>query len=170
MQSILDHIAAVIRPALRKYLAAEKTLTDALESNDAEAVGRARQDVLLAARHAAIELHHLSDFVFNERVPELSFANLTMVRNAVDARCVFLRTGMPIADASLLRDVADAFKHHRLNRSDATVVVSTDVVPIGSGYGQMRFGEGKYGGGEQVIITTKKRRQARAFICPAKCL
>jgi hypothetical protein len=47
------------------------------------------------------------------------------------------------------------FKHHRPDRSSASVSVSTDIVPIGSGWGQMRYGEGKYGGAEQVIITTK---------------
>jgi hypothetical protein len=35
------------------------------------------------------------------------------------------------------------------------VVVSTDVIPRGSGWGQMRWGEDKYGGVEQVVITTK---------------
>ena len=50
MQPILDHIAGVVRPALRKYLAAEKALTAALESKDAGAVSTARQDVMLAAR------------------------------------------------------------------------------------------------------------------------
>jgi hypothetical protein len=100
-------------------------------------------------------LHHLSDFVSKEPSPGLALTDIKDVRSAVDAKCVFLRTGTPIADVSLLRDVADAFKHHRPNRPNATVVVSTDVVPIGSGYGQMRSGEGKYGGGEQVIITMK---------------
>ena len=60
MQPILDHIAGVVRPALRKYLAAEKALTVALESKDAGAVSTARQDVMLAARQAADVLHHLS--------------------------------------------------------------------------------------------------------------
>jgi len=46
-------------------------------------------------------------------------------------------------------------QHHRPDRSSATVLVSTDVVPIGSGWGQMRWGEGKYGGAEQGVITTK---------------
>jgi hypothetical protein len=50
---------------------------------------------------------------------------------------------------------ADAFKHHRPDRPSATVVVSTDVVPIGSGWGMMCGGEGKFGGAEQVVITTK---------------
>jgi hypothetical protein len=69
MQSILDHIAAVIQPALRKYLAAEKALTDALEFKDAGGAGTARQDVMLAARQATDVLHHLSDFVLKEPSP-----------------------------------------------------------------------------------------------------
>jgi hypothetical protein len=155
MQSILDHIAAVTQPALRKYLAAEKPLTDAIESKDAGAVGTARQDVMLAARQATDVLHHPSDFVFKEPSPGLVFAKIEDVRSAVDAKCVFLRTAERVADVRLLRDVADAFKHHRPERSSATVLVSTDVVPFGRGFGQMRWSEGKYGGAEQVVITTK---------------
>lgn len=154
MQPILDHIANVVRPALRKYLSAEEALTIAIQSGDANAAVAARQEVMLAARQAVDVLHHLSDFVLKE--PSLlSFAKIEDVRAAVGAKCVFLRTTGPVADVMLLRDVADAFKHHRPDRANATVVVSTDVVPIGSGYGQMRYGEGKWGGAEQVVITTK---------------
>jgi hypothetical protein len=64
-------------------------------------------------------------------------------------------TARPVADVALLRDVADAFKHHRPDRLNATVLVSSDVVTIGVGWGQARWGEGKWGGVEQVIITTK---------------
>ncbi len=62
MQLILDQIEQGVRPALRKYIAAEKVLTDAQLANDAAAVATARQDVMLAARQAADLLHHLSDF------------------------------------------------------------------------------------------------------------
>jgi hypothetical protein len=155
MQPILDHIATVVRPALRKYLAAEQGLTDALQSEDGGAACTARQDVMLAARLAVWVLHHLSDLVLKEPSPTLEFEKLEEVRSAVEAKCVFLRTAKPVADVRLLRDVADAFKHHRPDRPSATVLVSTDVVPIGSGWGQMRWGEGKYGGAEQVIITKK---------------
>ena len=89
MQPILDHVAGVVRPALRKYLAAEKALTAALESKDAGAVSIARQDVMLAARQAADVLHHLSDFVLKEPSPALTFTKIEDVRSAVE---VFLRT------------------------------------------------------------------------------
>jgi hypothetical protein len=155
MQPVLDHIAGIVRPALRKYLASEEGLTAALSSGDANAAASAREEVMLAARQAVDVLHHLSDLVLKEPSPPLAFAKIEDIRRAVSAKCVFLRTSGQVANVELLRDVADAFKHHRPNRSSATVRVSSDVVPIGSGWGQMRWGEGKYGGAEQVVITTK---------------
>jgi hypothetical protein len=133
-QPVLDHVAAVIRPALRNYLAAETALTDALKSKDADAVGTARQNVMLAARQAVDVLHHLADFVLKEPSPALGFAKIEDVRSAVEANCVFVRSVHRVADVRLLRDVADAFKHHRPDRPSTTVVVSTDVVPVGSGW------------------------------------
>jgi hypothetical protein len=62
MQPILHHIATVVQPALRNYLASEKARTDAL-SRDGSAAGAARQDVMLAPRQAVDLLRHLSDFV-----------------------------------------------------------------------------------------------------------
>src|SRR5260370_6290839 len=129
MQPILDHIAGVVRPALRKYLAAEKALTDALESKDAGGADTARQDVMLAARQAADVLHHLSDFVLKEPSPALAFTKIEDIRSAVDAKCVFLRTAKPVADAGLLRDVAASFTHHRPARSTATALVPTHSLP-----------------------------------------
>jgi hypothetical protein len=108
MQPIFDHIASVVRPALRNYLAAEKTLTIAVKSNDTSALDASRQDVMLAARQAVDVLHHLSDLVLKEPSPTLAFADIGAVRSAVQAKCVFLRAASPVADVALLRDVADA--------------------------------------------------------------
>jgi hypothetical protein len=155
MQPIFDHIASVVRPALRNYLAAEKTLTIAVKSNDTSALDASRQDVMLAARQAVDVLHHLSDLVLKEPSPTLAFADIGAVRSAVQAKCVFLRAASPVADVALLRDVADAFKHHRPDRSSTTVLVSSDVVSVETGYARLRCGEGKYGGVEQVVVTTK---------------
>jgi hypothetical protein len=157
MQPILHHIATVVQPALRNYQASEKALTDAL-SRDASAAGAARQDVMLAARQAVDLLHHLSDFVLKEPSASAAmeaFKHIEDVRSAVEEKCVFLRTEKSIADVGLLRDVAEVFKHHRPDRPSATVKVSSDVVAISTGFAQLRFGEGKYGGAEQVIVTKK---------------
>lgn len=153
LQIILDHIDAVVRPALRKYLEAENALTSAPQSKDA------RQNVMLAARQAVDVLHHLSDFVLKESIPAVGFTNIEDVRTAVQAQCVFLRSGQPVPDVTLLRDVAEAFKHHRPDRGSATVATSSDVVPVSLGWGQARWGEGKWGSPEQVIIKTKNGEQ-----------
>jgi len=155
MQPILDQIDTVVRPALHNFQAAEKALTDALQSGDDSTIYTARQNAMLAARQATDVLHHLSDFVLKEPSPSLSFAKIEDVRSAVAARCVFLRTAQPVADVALLRDVADAFKHHRPDRPSAKVLVSSDVVPISIGWGHARWDEGKWDSPEQVIITTK---------------
>jgi hypothetical protein len=149
MQTVLDHIGMVVRPALRKYAEAEDSFTNAPQSEDA------RQNVMLAARQAVDVLHHLSDFVLKEPSPTSAFAKIEDVRTSVETQCVFLRTGQPVADVTLLHDVADAFKHHRPDRPSATVAASSHVVPVSLGWGQAGWGEGKYGGAEQVIITTK---------------
>lgn len=159
LQTVLDHVDKVVRPALRKYLQAEDSLTTALQAKDANVARAARQDVLLAARQAVDVLHHLSDFVLKEPCPPLVFTKIEDVRTAVETKCVFLRGGQSVADVGLLRDVADAFKHHRPDRSSATVAASSDVVPVSLGWGQARWGEGKWGSPEQVIITTKNGDQ-----------
>jgi hypothetical protein len=155
VQPILNHIATIVRPALRNYLVAEEALTAAVLSGDASAIEAARQKAALSVRQAMDVLHHLADFVLKEPSPQLRFANTKAVRRAVEAKCVFLRQGAPVADVSLLRDVADALKHHRPDRPSTTVLASTDIATVSMGFGQMRFGEGKFGGVEQVVVTAK---------------
>jgi hypothetical protein len=120
MQLILDHIERTIRPALRKYLDAETVLTAAIKTGDAVTIATARQDVMLAARQAVDVLHHQSDFVLKEPSAALPpFGKIEDVRRALDGLCVYGRTGSHINDVGLLRDVADAFKHHRPDRANA---------------------------------------------------
>jgi hypothetical protein len=86
---MLDHIDQAVRPALRKYIAAEKVLTETQLAGDAAAAVTARQDVMLAARQAVDLLHHLSDFVWEEPSawPQ-QFTGLDDVRSSVEAGCV----------------------------------------------------------------------------------
>jgi hypothetical protein len=60
----------------------------------------------------------------------------------------------------LPRDVSVAFQHHRPSRG--SVAVSTAIVPAGQGVGTLRFGEGKFDGVEQVIVT-KSEGERRAL-------
>src|SRR6267142_279731 len=156
MQTILDHLENVVRPALRDYLSAEMVLNDAHRSNAADAIEVARKAVMRAARIAAVELHQFADLVANEPTPELPpFKNAEAARFAVKPHCVYIRTATLIDDVHLLGDVADAFKHHKLDRKTATITGAKAVVTLGSGYGEMHFGEGKYGGAEQVLVIQK---------------
>jgi hypothetical protein len=88
MKRILDHVDGVVRPALRKYVTAEQSLTAAIASTDAIAIDAAHEVVKLAARQAAVELH-LADFVLKEPSSSLRFADIAGVRSAVEANASF---------------------------------------------------------------------------------
>lgn len=114
----------------------------------------ARQEAMRRARTAATELHHLTDVVLKSPDPRLPpFASVEAARASVAATCVHLRGTTPSGDVALLRDVAEAFKHHKLDRKNARVVGADAVVACQSGYGRLGFGEGKFGGTDQVVIT-----------------
>jgi hypothetical protein len=107
MQAILDHIDTVIRPALRNYSAAEATFTAA--QNDGAGVDEALNRVMLTARQAANELHHLADFVLNNPPPRSSFADLGAVRATVHSHLIFLRepAAPPVDDVALCDRLAE---------------------------------------------------------------
>jgi hypothetical protein len=154
MKAILDHLDNLIRPALQAYLASERELDIAKEKDVADEIDAARRNVNLAARQAVDLLHHFADFVLKEPDPALPvFNNIGEVRRLLKPLCVFTRTQRAVDDVALLMDVTDAFKHHRPDRSSATVDVSFAIVTSYGGYGELGWGEGKYGGAEQVIVT-----------------
>jgi hypothetical protein len=147
MQAVLVHLDAIVRPALRNYIAAERALDQANASNDQAAIDVARAEVMRTGRTAAAELHHLGDVVTAPR-----FADLGTVRQALRAVCVFDRGPVAGPDTDLLHDAADAFKHFVLTRPSATISGASAIVSIANGYGEMRYGEQKYGGMEEVTI------------------
>jgi hypothetical protein len=159
MQPILDHLNNVIRPALRNFTAADRAFMAAQRTS--AAVDEVRHAVMLAARHAAIDLHHLSDFVVNNPAPGATFANLGAARVAVQSNLVFLREPKApyVDDVVLLGDVADAFKHHKLDRPNRTVEGADAIIMTGTGWSKLRWGEGKYGGAEQVIVERNSGEQ-----------
>ena len=65
-----------------------------------------------------------------------------------------LRTDAPTRDVELCRDVADALKHAILTINvDARQIRENDaVIALSRGHGEPGFGEGKYGGTQQVIV------------------
>jgi hypothetical protein len=154
MQAILDHLSRVVRPALKEHIGAEAELTAAHRAGELANIEAAQHRVIRTARIAAIELHQFGDVVWKEPCPSLPpFADLAEVRSAVSSRCRFLRTAGTVDDVRLLMDVADAFKHHKPDRRSISVASANAVVALASGWGELRFGEGKYGGTEQMIVT-----------------
>ena len=159
MQPIIDHLNSIVRPSLRNFTTADRAFVAAQTA--AAGVEETRQAVMLAARQAAVELHHFSDFVLNNPAPPIAFSDLGAVRAAVQSHLIFLREPKApyVDDVALLRDVADAFKHHKLDRSNATVEGAEAIVMTGTGWGKLRWGEGKWGGVEQVIVERKNGDQ-----------
>ena len=71
--------------------------------------------------------------------------------------------GHPIRDMTLLGDVVDAYKHAELSNQARLVHTSRVTVVIGSGWGEMHFGEGNFGGLDQVIVLTDNGTKKRAL-------
>jgi Holliday junction resolvasome RuvABC endonuclease subunit len=140
MQPILDHLDNIVRPTLRNYVTADQLFMEAQKSG--VGVDEARHAAMLAARHAAIDLHHLSDFVVNNSAPGAIFADLRAARAAVQSHLIFLREPKaPCADdVVLLGDVADAFKHFKLDRPNRTVDGANVIIMTGTGWGKLRWG------------------------------
>jgi hypothetical protein len=153
MQPVLDHLNRIVRPALRAYVAAEEALDAAHKSGDQAAIAAARDAVVGAGWSAATSLHHMSDVVLHNPPPGRTFAKIEDVRTAIRNVCTFARGQTAVTDTDLLHDAADALKHYKLNRK-SDVAGAWAVVAAASGYGEMRYGEPKYGGKEQVIINT----------------
>jgi hypothetical protein len=153
LQTVLDHLDKIVRPAIRNYVAAEEALDAAHASKDQAAIAAARDNVMRLARTAAIETHHLQDVILSNLRPH--YARIEDVRSAARFVCVFARGTTAVTDTDLLRDTADAIKHFEMNRHSSDVAGAADVLSMSNGYGEMRYGEQKHGGKEQVSIKTK---------------
>jgi hypothetical protein len=79
-----------------------------------------------------------------------------------------MRTENTISDLTLLGDVVDAYKHaeltRRLPKRLLTLTTSYATVVVGSGWGEMHFGESKWGGTEQVVVLTESMTKKRALL------
>lgn len=66
-----------------------------------------------------------------------------------------LRTELTKQNASyaLIRDVAEAHKHVKLDRPDRFVTSAGQTTVGGTGWGEGGYGEGPFGGGPQLVVT-----------------
>lgn len=151
-----EHFAQIVMPAWQSYLASEVQLTNAVNSEDEGHIRSAKYTALREGGAAVFYVHHFADVVWRAQpgwMPS-SIKNLKGLREWLEKHCMMLRTSNNVTDVSLLGDVADALKHailtQRLNMRD--ISQNDAVLVAGRGYGEGRYGEGKFGGMDQVLI------------------
>lgn len=155
----------IVEPARAEYREAERGLTSAaLGEPDAPEIEGARQLVLRRARTAVVELHQFADRVHAAAPSWAPIGPLPELRAWVqEQHCRFLQSETLVPDVDLLHDLADAFKHVRLSHSpkgrSRVVTHEGAVIRLATGYGSLGFGEGKFGGVEQLIVERVDGRQ-----------
>lgn len=151
-----EHFAEIVIPAWQAYLQAESRFTEALAGGSESQIRKAKYDALREGGAAAFYIHHFGEIILRTRPAWLPkhITNLGQIRSWLSNHCTMLRTTEAIGDVSLLGDVADALKHAILTKhlESREVSVNDAVLVAGREYGQCRYGEGKYGGIDQVWV------------------
>jgi 3-oxoacyl-(acyl-carrier-protein) synthase len=160
------HFIEIVIPAWQAYLRAEDQLTRVIEEEGN--LERARYDALREGGAAAFYLHHFADIVAADRPHFLphDVRSVAQVQQLIASNCRMLRSETPSNDVSLLGDIVDALKHsHLTRRLDERDVAARDaVVVVGSGMGELGYGEGKYGGTDQVLILARSGTRPLSII------
>jgi hypothetical protein len=163
-----EHFYEIVIPAWQAYLRAECRLTDAIDARDEEATKRAGYDALREGGAATMYLHHFAEVVMRARPSWLprEISSAGELRRCVSGHCTMLRSDRNVADLELCGDVADALKHAILTRNlDARQIRENDaVLALSTGYGKLSFGEGKYGGTQQVIVLADSGERALSSV------
>ena len=146
-----DFFEVIVRSAIEEYEDAEKRLTAAVAAGDEAALGAARQLVLRRGRTAAIELHQFADQVHADKP---AWGPTCATPNAVrkwlkDNWCANPNS---LIDFDVLHAVADAFKHAVLTQGEPLFRSDEVIVTTSMGYGEGRYGVGKWGGTDQLTI------------------
>jgi hypothetical protein len=151
-----EHFREIVIPAWQAFLIAEQRLSSAVERKDEGEIRRASYEALREGGAATLYVHHFADVVFHARPPWLpkGVASEDDVRRWLAEQCTYLRTEQPTRDVGLLWAIANSLKHSVLTRSPEKWEVRSkeSVLVLSSGYGLLPFGEGKFGGTEQVLV------------------
>ena len=158
-----DFFDLIVEPAIDEYLDAECALTAAEGAGDPAGLEAARALALRRARTAAIELHQFADRVMINGPAWAPPGTIKQLRDWLRTNQGRQINGQPVEDFHLLLDVANAFKHAQLTHTrDRAWLVQDDKVVVSSatGFGELGWGEGKWGGAQAIIIekTDGKKR------------
>jgi hypothetical protein len=100
------------------------------------------------AMNVAVALNQLADHYFHTLAPEdprrFGAPSVSALRNELGKR---------EAAFSLIRDVADAHKHVKLDRKDRHLTSAGQTVAGNMGWGEAEFGYGTFGGAEELVVT-----------------
>jgi hypothetical protein len=165
-----EHFHEIVIPAWQAYQRAEMCLTEAFHAGDEGFLKRAGYDALREGGAATIYLHHYAEIVMRAKPPWLpaDIRKHHHLREWVSKYCTMLRNEKsPVADIGLCGDVADALKHAVLTQHlDVRQVRENDaVLALSTGYGELPYGEGKYGGVVQVIVVANAGFRALSCAC-----
>jgi hypothetical protein len=163
-----EHFYQIVIPAWQAYRSAEAHLTEVVSSKNEGLLNCARYTALREAGAACFYVHHFGEIVLraNPRWLSADVKRPDDVVRWLSQFCVMMRTDRKVDDVSLLRDVADALKHAILSRhlDERQVSANEAVLVIATGFGEMSYGEGKYGGADQVVIATRSGKRALSSV------
>lgn len=161
-----EYFDSFVLPAFREYREAEKVLSSAVAAG--QNATAAETEARRKAAASAVATWHMADWMwehFSATDPSmlLGAPSLSAYRDELERRfCDFLRNGNPERDFNLIGAIADAFKHHTLRNTNREIADAEAAAGMSTGWGEMRWSEGKWGGGPQVIITLRDGRK-RAY-------
>jgi hypothetical protein len=169
-----EHFYEIVVPAWRTFNAASARLSDAERSENPVFIKYASYDALREGGAATFYVHHFTEVVLRAIPPWLppsitSIGNTTRrlrkkqlreTRSWLENHCTSLRSGIHIADVSLLGAVADALKHSVLSSDERDVSASDQVLVVAKDYGEGLYGEGMMGGLE---VRVKAKSGSRAL-------
>jgi hypothetical protein len=100
------------------------------------------------AMNAAVSLNQTADHYWHEHHSDLSrvlgAASIGAFRNALAATT---------PELGLIRDVADAHKHYKLDRPNRKLTDASQATQGAMGWGEAAWGEGQWGSPPEIVVT-----------------
>jgi len=100
------------------------------------------------AMDAAVELNQMADYFFHE----YSVSDPGRVFSTSNLAALRAELGRRFPDFAILRDVAEAHKHVKIQRSGRYVTSAGQTLSISVGLGSAELGEDELGGSKSIIV------------------